>query len=144
MLTLPPLPLYVCVCGTQAWARDHKGAVEYVAKGMNALSEHYSALRADVEVPSDPATKLNTTVIERLKRADRVVVCGQALSHCVNFTVRDLVDNWPQDAASLAKIVLLTDCASPVPGFESLGEKFVADMRELGLTLTTSAELKLC
>ena len=127
----------------QAWARAHKGAVEYVAKGMNALSEHYSALRADVEVPGDPSTGVNAAVIERLKRAGRVVVCGQALSHCVNFTVRDLVAHWPEDAASRARIVLLTDCASPVPGFEAAGEKFVADMREAGLTLTTSAELKL-
>ena len=30
----------------------------------------------------------------KLKIADKLLVCGQALSHCVNFTCRDLVAHF--------------------------------------------------
>ena len=37
----------------------------------------------------------------------QLLVCGQALSHCVNFTFSDLLDEWPADKR--ARLVLLTD-----------------------------------
>ena len=123
----------------QAWARRHHKAIEYVAKGSCALTEHYSALRADVLVPSDPSTGLNEALLADLRKADRVIVCGQALSHCVNFTVRDLVEHWPEDQR--ARIVVLEDCSSPVPGFDAQAAAFVDDMRALGVTVTTSTEV---
>lgn len=63
---------------------------------------------------------LNQELIDTLKRADKVVICGEAISHCVNYTVRDLAAAWPRER--LADLVLLTDCASPVPGFEAAGQ----------------------
>jgi hypothetical protein len=33
-------------------------------------------------------------------------VCGQAMSHCVNYTTRDLIEHWDKNMSS---IVLLTD-----------------------------------
>lgn len=63
---------------------------------------------------------LNQSLINVLKHADKVVICGEALSHCVNYTVRDLVDAWP--AERIQDLVLLTDCASSVPGFEAAGQ----------------------
>ena len=125
-----PLPQH-CIVGTNGhavvdrvnaalhkWCDERARAVEYVIKGNNVLTEHYSALRADVECSDDPRTQFNQAVFDRLRAADRVVVCGQALSHCVAFTMRDLVAKWP--AAEAAKLVLLTDCASAVPTFEQV------------------------
>ena len=63
---------------------------------------------------------MNTSLVEALERADKVVICGEALSHCVNYTVRDLVAVWPHDRRQ--DLVLLTDCSSAVPGFEAAGE----------------------
>lgn len=63
-------------------------------------------------------------------------MCGQALSHCVNYTVRDIVEHWPKDEAG--KLTVLSDCASSVPGFEEAGEVFVRDMREAGVNVETS------
>ena len=70
---------------------------------------------------------------------DRLLVCGQALSHCVNYTVRDIVDNWPKDETS--KIVILKDCASSVPGFEDAGKFFLSDMENAGVIVGTSDAL---
>lgn len=91
-----------------------------------------------------PATfvcSLNQNLVNVLKHADKVVICGEALSHCVNYTVRDLVEAWPADR--IADLILLTDCASPVPGFESSGEDFLTDMAAKGLTLTKSTDFQM-
>ncbi|GLD96365.1 hypothetical protein PINS_up005048 [Pythium insidiosum] len=105
-------------------------------KGSNPFTEHYSALRAEFELPHDPATSLNQNLVNVLKHADKVAICGEAISHCVNYTVRDLVDAWPADR--MHDLVLLTDCMSPVPGFEAAGEAFLKDMAAKGVTLMTS------
>lgn len=97
-------------------------SVEWLLKGQNNLTEMYSALKAEVEIPSDPATKLNVPLINDLAAtSSKIIVCGQALSHCVNFTARDLLEGWPKDRAS--DIIVLSDCASPVPSFEDSGKK---------------------
>ncbi len=36
----------------------------------------------------------------------QLIVCGEAMSHCVNYTLRDIVKYWHGDAS---KVVLLKD-----------------------------------
>jgi nicotinamidase/pyrazinamidase len=79
-----------------------------VKKGMNNLTEMYSAIEAEVPLPEDPRTYTNQQLIAHLKRAKKVVVCGQVLSHCVNYTTRDVLKNWT--GRNPADIILLTDC----------------------------------
>jgi len=117
----------------QAWAGHNLDTINYVNKGTNALTEMYSGLKADVVIDRDPSTQLNKAFIDRLKQADRVLVCGQAMSHCVNFTMRHLAANWPKER--MKDLVLLEDGASSVAGFEALGKEFVADMKKMGCTV---------
>ena len=124
--------------GLRAWTESRREAVEYVLKGQCQFTEMYSALRAEVAVPGDPATGLNQALIERLSKRERVLVCGQAQSHCVQFTVRDLLEHWPRSERH--RIWLLDDCMSNVPGFEAAGEAFIADMKAAGLTVVPAAE----
>jgi nicotinamidase/pyrazinamidase len=58
------------------------------------------------------------------------------MSHCVNYTLRDIVDHWPKDQTN--KITLLKDCASSVPGFEAAAETFVNDMIGAGVVVESS------
>lgn len=83
-----------------------------------------------------PKYTLRDLTSMQLKQSKQLIVCGQAMSHCVNYTVRDIVENWPKD--EMNKITLLSDCASSVPGFEAASEKFVEDMTEVGVVVTTS------
>lgn len=122
----------------QQWAGHNLDTIQYIHKGSNALTEMYSGLKADVIVPSDCSTHLNTKLISRLLQADRVLVCGQALSHCVNFTLRDLADAWPKDR--MKDLVLLEDGASSVPSFEEAGAKLITDMKARGLTVCKVAD----
>ena len=104
----------------QAWAEARSEVVNYIIKGVNPYTEMYSALKAEVEDPTDKSTGLNTELIGQLRIADRILICGEALSHTVNYTCRDLCKHLDTD-----RMYLLLDGTSPVPGYESQAKEFV-------------------
>ncbi|MDX1932021.1 MAG: hypothetical protein SFU56_05395 [Capsulimonadales bacterium] len=126
-----------------AWEEKRMRPVDYVLKGRNLRTEHYSALAADVPDPDDPTTAPNRALIDSLRNADIVFVAGEAGSHCVANTVRDLAGFLKQetgDDRTLSKLVLLTDTISPVGGFETLQETFIDEMTGRGMrTMTADA-----
>jgi nicotinamidase-related amidase len=57
----------------------------------------------------------NDELIERLLEFDAVVVAGQAKSHCLAWTIDDLLDGDDERERKLAEhTYLLEDCTSPV------------------------------
>jgi len=122
-----------------AWEDGRLRAVEKICKGRNPWTEHYSAIQAEVPDADDPETQLNMPLIESLDRADLIVVAGEASSHCVKATTEHLVANLPSGRPG--KVVLVTDCMSPVAGFESQQRAFLDDMLARGVQLLTSAEV---
>ena len=130
----------VMVAALRRWEETRFDRVDYVTKGHNPWTEHYSAVRADVPDPDDPRTQLNTRLIETLKNADLVALSGQALSHCVANTVRDIADGMGPEG--IRKLVLIEDTSSPVPGFEDLARRFLADLRQLGMKTARAAEFQ--
>ena len=121
-----------------AWATKRSKTISWVLKGQNNRTEMYSALKAEVELTDDPATSLNQPLIDALAAHTQVAVCGQAKSHCVAETARDLLSGWP--AGRAADIVLLTDAASPVVGFEAAATAFEKDMLRQGVTCRTVSQ----
>lgn len=121
-----------------AWEERHLAAVDMVTKGENPWTEHYSAVQAEVPDPADPATQLHAGLIATLDRADLVVVAGEASSHCVKATTEHVVEHL---GGRLERVVLLTDCMSPVAGFEAHHDAFLADMRGRGVQFATSHEM---
>ena len=99
----------------------------------------YSALKAEVPVTDDPATEMNMALVETLASHSQVILCGQAKSHCVNFTTRDLLSAWPQGRPT-ADICVLEDATSPVAGCEAEADLFFDDMRKEGVTLVKAAD----
>jgi nicotinamidase-related amidase len=86
-------------------------------KGSHPLTEHYSAFGP--EVTEDHRGRSLATgssaLIDTLLAFDRVVVAGQAKSHCLAWTVSDLLEEVGRRDASVArKVYLLEDCTSPV------------------------------
>jgi len=71
----------------------------------------YSCFSAEVPLDDDPSTRLNAPLIAALARHDKVIVCGQAKSHCVNYSLRDLLEAWPAGKA-VKDIILLSDGTS--------------------------------
>jgi len=86
-------------------------------KGRHPLTENYSVLAPEVDV--DPAGRSlvgrNTALVDHLLRFDALVVAGQAKSHCVAWTVADLLAEIEKRDRSLARrVLLLGDCSSAV------------------------------
>lgn len=90
---------------------------EFQVKGNNPLTEHYSMLGPEVtEGPDgDPIAARNTGLVERLLTFDAVVVAGQAKSHCLAWTIDDLLaDEGVRERGLAERTYLLEDCTSPV------------------------------
>jgi len=122
------------------WEVAKGRACERVVKGLNPMTEQYSAFRADVPRGDDPRTQLNTPLMARLAVGDELlVVAGEALSHCVAASGQDMMAQWNE--GRLRNTVFLTDCMSPVAGFEAEGQVFVAELRTRGVRCMTAAEV---
>ncbi|HSV82098.1 MAG TPA: cysteine hydrolase [Ramlibacter sp.] len=119
-----------------AWEQDRLRPVRKVFKGMNAWTESYSALQAEVPDPQDPDTHMNTRLLEALDHAGRIVIAGEAGSHCVRATTEHLAERLP--SGRVDKLVLLSDCMSPVAGFEAQQQEFLKAMCARGATVATS------
>jgi nicotinamidase-related amidase len=87
----------------------------FQVKGENPLTEHYSVLGPEVTQgpDGDRLGRKNTEFVDKLLTFDAVVVAGQAKSHCVAWTIDDLLesDRGPELAE---RTYLLEDCTSPV------------------------------
>jgi nicotinamidase-related amidase len=121
------------------WEVMHLSNVAKVTKGENPWTEHYSALLAEVPDTDDERTQLNTDLLQRLVGADRILVAGEAGSHCVKATITDLAEQLGPECPR--RITLLTDAVSPVTGFEAQQRAFLAAMQSRGATLATTAEV---
>jgi nicotinamidase-related amidase len=121
-----------------AWEERGLGVVNKITKGSNPWTEHYSAVQAEVPDAKDPATLLNRPLIDLLSEADLVLIAGEAGSHCVKATTEHIADSL--DPRSLGKLVLLTDCISPVAGFEAHYAGFLDAMAARGIRGATTAD----
>ncbi len=90
-----------------------RAQTRFELKGRETLTEHYSVLGPEVLRGSrgEPLGAQNVELIEHLVGFDAVVVAGQAKSHCVAWTLQDLLAVAPEIAV---RLYLLEDCTSSV------------------------------
>ena len=124
----------------QEWVYRKMKPVEYIHKGLNCLTEMYSAIAAEVPLSEDPSTHSNHQLLRQLHRADELFFCGEAKSHCVNYTMRDVAAHWERDRVAL---VLLNDCTSAAPGSEAAADTFEQDMKKLGCQVVNHNDVKM-
>jgi nicotinamidase-related amidase len=126
------------------WADRSFANVDFVTKGTNPYTEHYGALQAEVPMASDPSTGLHTGLLDVLQAADILVIAGEALTHCLMETVRQIANNV--DEKLISKFHLLTDATSPIPAvpggpdFPAMAQKWQDEMVARGMVLTTTTE----
>jgi nicotinamidase-related amidase len=86
-------------------------------KGGNPLVENYSVLKPEVLDGANgrPVAQKNARFIKKLLDFDAIIIAGQAKSHCVAWTIDDLLTEiLAQDAGLARKVYLLEDCTSSV------------------------------
>jgi nicotinamidase/pyrazinamidase len=101
---------------------------------------HHHLTTADVPVPDEPDTEIDPVLIQRLSVAKRLFICGQSLSHTINFSIKDLLQYWPHKANV---ITILKDCCSVNTDLQpDLFDKanFFKDMKKVGVSVQYSRE----
>lgn len=106
----------------------------FVIKGQLTNTESYSAIGPEVLTGPDGEllAEKNESFLEIVSSYDRVIIAGQAKSHCVAWTIEDLLSQIRDRDPQLAdKIYLLEDCTSPVviPGVVDYSEQAEAAYR---------------
>jgi nicotinamidase-related amidase len=116
-------------------------------KGDRPFTEHYSAIGPEVDKgpKGESLGEHNHNFIELLQQFDSFIVAGQAKSHCVAWTVADLLkDAQVVDPALAQKIYLLEDCTSPVvvPGadFTQAADEAYVRFAEAGMNIIKSTD----
>lgn len=120
----------------------------YEIKGLNPLTENYSVLRPEVLEDGDgkPIGHKNTEILRMFLEFDRLIIAGQAKSHCVMWTISDLLYEIQEiDEKLTNKIYLVEDLTSPVvvPGIvdytDSANSAF-SEFEEAGMHVVKSTE----
>jgi len=118
-------------------------------KGGNPLTENYSVLRPEVldGFDGNPIAEKNGKFIDKLLDFDAVIIAGQAKSHCVAWTIDDLLTEiLARDPILAKKVYLLEDCTSPVvvPGVVDFTEQADAAFQRFaaaGMNVVKSTQL---
>ncbi len=118
---------------------DRFAMADVITKGSNPWTEHFSGVQAEVPDPEDPSTQVNVGLIRTLEEADVVLMAGEALSHCLANTVRDIATQF-SDPKYVSKIHLLRDATGCVPGFDQYGDDFIRELTAKGMRVTTTAD----
>ena len=117
------------------WARRGK-YYEVVIKGTHPLTEHFGAFRANIPIAGAPETQLNSSLIKKLESFDTIFIAGEAKSHCVANTIKQLFD-FPE---IVSKMIILNNCMSNVPNSELIAKPIYDKVLNLGAIMMDTHE----
>jgi nicotinamidase-related amidase len=117
-----------------------------VTKGTHPDTEHFGAFEAQVPIENMTMTQYNLRLQQTLEKYDVVYLAGQAKSHCVANTLKQVVRKAPNLAK---KFVVLEDAMSNVAGgpagptatnptFEDLAQPIYDEAKALGVKFSTT------
>ncbi len=118
-----------------AWSHRKQKDFNTVVKGLNPLTEHFGIFKAQVSVAEDPGTELNGQFISKLLDFDRILIVGEARSHCVATSIKQILDYVP---SLIPRITVLTDCMSDVPNWGYLADPIFEEAQKRGMVFSTS------
>jgi len=126
----------------QDWMKKRKQWVQFIVKGVNPFTEHFGIFRANVVIPEDANTQADLGIFEVLNNHDTVYLVGEARSHCVANSLKQLLEIGPQLSK---KLVVIEDCMSDVPGlpadFYVHVDSIYADAKAKGVRFAKSTDI---
>jgi nicotinamidase-related amidase len=113
-------------------------SITSVLKGDDPLSEMYGIFKPEYS----KTAYINTELLKSIKRYQKVFIAGEASSHCVLESVKQLTEFYSEHKEITSRVHVLTDCMSAIPGFESDTEReFHALAEKYGIKLVKSTEV---
>lgn len=127
----------------QKWMDKKKTWANYITKGVNPYTEHFGIFEAEVPIQEDMAnTGVNQGIFNILNNFETIYLVGQAKSHCVLNSLRQILSLAPQLAS---KLIVLEDCMSNVPGLPGDFYDFVDgvynDAKSKGVQIVKSTDI---
>lgn len=110
-----------------------------IRKGDNPLSEMYGIIKAEY----DPLNRLNKDVLDFIESNDRVFIAGEAKSHCVAESAKQIVEYFQNRPDILDRLYILEDCTSPVTGYEQLADDVISYLKTHGVHVVKSTDFDL-
>ncbi|CAH0347432.1 hypothetical protein [Bacillus sp. CECT 9360] len=123
---------YHCIQGTNGAALEgqfsnmihfhsvvRNSEIQKIVKGLDPLSEMYGIIKPEY----DRDNYYNIEFLESLKTYDKIVVAGEAKSHCVLESIKQITEHYNDNKEITSRIFLLEDCMSPILGFERVTEE---------------------
>jgi nicotinamidase/pyrazinamidase len=118
--------------------------ISYLVKGTCPQVEHYGIFMPEVQYPKDPNGGINTAVLDAIAKHDLIYVAGEAKSHCVLATMKQLTSYFRTQPEVIKKIRFLVDCTSsvqhPAVDFEALAQAELQQMAKFGVQLVKSTD----
>lgn len=134
-------------------ALGRKAQTHFETKGTHAMTENYSVLSPEVkELGAQSVGAFNAPFFKLLMDYDRVYVFGQAKSHCVLSTLKDMQEHIQRtDPGLVDKVYILEDCMSPVPApplhplppsldFPRIADEAIAEFKRAGMHIVRSTD----
>ncbi len=143
---------YHCLCGTEGATLENEFAKmvyfhsivrdtdnKMIKKGTDPYSEMYGIIKPEYSRTNN----INKDVLDAIINYDEIYIVGEASSHCVLESVKQIVEYYKDRLEITKRIIILTDCMSPISGFEEMTIKeFEILNKEFGIRLISSKELK--
>ncbi len=120
------------------WTRRSNRHYQIIRKGWYPYSEHFGAFEAEVPYPMEESTLFNTPLARKLDKFSRILLAGEAKSHCVCHTVAQMINKAPE---LVAKTTILTDAMSTIQGYETLSDVTFEKAKRLGASFATTVEV---
>lgn len=143
---------YHCLRGTEGFclenefskmvhyfAQARKTIPRIIQKGTDYYSEMYGIIKPEY---SDRNIK-NEAFLNAVENYDEIYVVGEAASHCLLESVRQIAEEYANRPEVTSKITILDDCTSPITGFEQSTQKmFGLFERKYGIKFEKSTNIK--
>lgn len=130
-----------------------ESASHFETKGTHQLTENYSVLKPEVtELRGQRLVGFNAMFFEMLMDNDRVYIFGEASSHCVRETIRDILDAVREKDPALAeRVYIVEDAMSPVAppmadppahlDFPAIAEKAIEEFEAAGMNVVDTSHV---
>jgi len=110
-----------------------------IVKGKDPLTEMYGIIKPEF----GPGDEAQLAFLENLRAYERIFIAGEAKSHCVLESLRQILEYFGEDKDMTSRIVVLADCMSSIPGFEaSTEETFATWQQAYEITVTRSTDYR--
>ena len=143
---------YHCINGTDGFTLEnefakmvyfHSVARKSVNPMINKGTDPYSEMYGIIKPEFSKKNILNTPVLTAIEKYDEIFVVGEAASHCLMESVKQIAEHFANRPDVTQKITVLEDCTSPITGYEAdTAAAFDSFKKSYGIKFAKSTDIQ--